>query len=93
GAVYLAREVGAWRGFIAAIPAAFMSAVSITYLCYAPECFNFAVKFADGVEFCGISMNGVTLSYLIGIVVALMFTCIFIGTFRAAAFEQSKHKA
>ena len=93
GAVYLAREVGAWRGFIAAIPAAFMSAVSITYLCYAPECFNFAVKFADGVEFCGISMNGVTLSYLIGIVVALMFTCIFIGTFRAAAFEQSKNKA
>ncbi len=39
GAVYLCRYVGAGKGFIAAIPATFMSAVSITYFCIAKECY------------------------------------------------------
>ena len=39
GAVYLCRNVGPGKGFIAAIPATFMSAVSITYFCIAPECY------------------------------------------------------
>ena len=39
GAVYLCRNVGAGKGFIAAIPATFMSAVSITYFCIAKECY------------------------------------------------------
>ncbi|MBR0044861.1 MAG: carbon starvation protein A, partial [Synergistaceae bacterium] len=85
GAVYLARNVSAWRGFVAAVPACFMSAVSFTYFCYAGEYLNFAKRFADGVSFWGISMDGVNLSYAIGIIVAIAFMCIFIGTFRAAA--------
>ncbi len=39
GAVYLCRNVGAVKGFIAAIPATFMSAVSVTYFCIAKECY------------------------------------------------------
>ena len=39
GAVYLTRNVGAGKGFMAAIPATFMSAVSVTYFCIAKECY------------------------------------------------------
>ena len=38
-AVYLCRNIGAGKGFIAAIPATFMSAVSVTYFCIAKECY------------------------------------------------------
>ncbi len=44
GAVYLAKKARAWA--IAAIPAAFMSAVSATYLLQAKECFNLPVRIA-----------------------------------------------
>ncbi len=56
--------------WIAAIPATFMSAVSATYLMYAPECFNFG-RFG---------MKGITISYTVGIVVALVFLAIFLAT-------------
>ena len=85
-AVYISRYVSAWRGFIAAIPATFMSAVSATYFCYAGECLNLPVRLGDGFSLYGISMDAVTLCYTIGILVALLFLCIFLGTCRAAAF-------
>ena len=68
GATYLARNVKPNAGFMAAVPAAFMSAVSITYLCYAPECFNM-----------GTSAGGTKASYVIGIIGAVVFTVIYLA--------------
>ncbi|MCI1208215.1 MAG: carbon starvation protein A [Treponema sp.] len=56
--------------WVAAIPATFMSAVSVTYLMYAPECFNL-VK---------LGQTGATISYAVGIVAAAVFLIIFIST-------------
>ncbi len=58
------------RCWIAAVPATFMSAVSITYLMYAPECFNLMAK----------GNTGITISYAVGCVVAVVFLVIFIAT-------------
>lgn len=46
GAVYLSTNYGKEKNrcWIAVIPAVFMSAVCITYLLYAPECFNLGQK-------------------------------------------------
>ena len=62
GAVYLCRNVGAGKGFIAAIPATFMSAVSVTYFCIAPECYLMLDRM---------------LAYGIGIAVAVLFFAIY----------------
>ncbi|MBQ4468544.1 MAG: carbon starvation protein A, partial [Synergistaceae bacterium] len=62
GAVYLCRNVGAGKGFIAAIPATFMSAVSVTYFCVAPECYLMLDR---------------TLAYGIGIGAAILFFAIY----------------
>ncbi|MBR0151246.1 MAG: carbon starvation protein A [Synergistaceae bacterium] len=62
GAVYLCRNVGAGKGFLAAIPATFMSAVSVTYFCIAPECYLMLER---------------TLAYGIGIGVAVLFFAIY----------------
>lgn len=72
GAVYLATNYGKerMRCWIAAVPATFMSAVSITYLMYAPECFNFGSKGASGL----------TISYTVGIIAAAVFLGIFLAT-------------
>ncbi len=70
-AVYLATNYpDRNRCWIAAVPAAFMSAVSVTYLMYAPECFNFG-RFG---------MKGITISYAVGIAAAVVFLSIFILT-------------
>ncbi len=72
GAVYLATNYGPNpnRCWIAAIPATFMSAVSITYLFYAPECINLGAR----------GVAGLTISYTIGIIVAAVFLAIFLLT-------------
>lgn len=72
GAVYLATNYGTNpnRCWLAAIPATFMSAVSMTYLMYAPECINLGAK----------GPVGLTISYAVGIVIALVFLAIFIFT-------------
>ena len=71
GAVYLATNYDdKKRCWIAACPATFMSAVSITYLMYAPECFNLGAKGATGL----------TISYAVGIVAAVVFLAIFLFT-------------
>ena len=62
GAVYLCRYVGAGKGFMAAIPATFMSAVSVTYFCIAPECYLMLER---------------NLAYGIGIAVAVLFFAIY----------------
>lgn len=62
GAVYLCRNVGAGKGFIAAIPATFMSAVSVTYFCIAPECYLMLDRMV---------------AYGIGIAVAVLFFAIY----------------
>ena len=62
GAVYLCRNVGAGKGFVAAIPATFMSAVSVTYFCVAPECYLMLER---------------NLAYGIGIAVAVVFFAIY----------------
>ncbi len=71
GAVYLATNYEnkncCW---IAAVPATFMSAVSITYLIYAPECFNLGEKGAFGL----------TISYVAGIIFAIVCLSIFLLT-------------
>lgn len=54
--------------WICAIPATFMSAVSVTYLMYAPECFNL-IKLGN---------QGIVISYATGIVAAIAFLAIFI---------------
>ncbi|MBQ4377803.1 MAG: carbon starvation protein A [Treponema sp.] len=71
GAVYLATNYeNKNRAWIAAVPATFMSAVSITYLMYAPECFNLGAK----------GETGLTVSYAVGIVAAVAFLAIFLFT-------------
>lgn len=62
GAVYLCRNVSPAKSFIAAIPATFMSAVSVTYFCLAKECYLMLDR---------------TLAYGIGIAVALLFFIIY----------------
>lgn len=58
------------RCWIAAVPATFMSAVSVTYLMYAPECFNLG----------RLGMQGITISYVTGVIVAMLFLAIFMFT-------------
>ncbi len=66
GAVYLCRFVGKNASFMAAIPATFMSAVSVTYILYAPEGFD-------------MGSNGMTnVAYGIGIAFAVVCALIFI---------------
>ncbi|MCR5290408.1 MAG: carbon starvation protein A [Treponema sp.] len=71
GAVYFATNYeDRNRCWLAAIPATFMSAVSITYLMYAPECFNLGSK----------GSTGLTTSYIVGIIAAVTFLGIFLAT-------------
>jgi len=65
GAVYLCRNVSKGSSLMAAIPATFMSAVSVTYFCIAPECYLMLEK---------------NLAYGIGIGVAVLFALIFYFT-------------
>ena len=68
GAAYLATNYpNRNRCWLAAIPATFMSAVSITYLCYAPECFNLV----------RLGQQGITISYAVGIAFAVVFLFVF----------------
>lgn len=71
GAVYLATnyETKA-RAWICVLPATFMSAVSATYLLYAPECFNLGARGATGT----------TISYVGGIIAAVVCLIIFLLT-------------
>lgn len=92
GAVYLCRNVSPISGFMAAIPATFMSAVSSTYFCFAPECLDFATKFGAGLTLCGVTVDGVQLSYGIGLVFALVLFSIFFGVYRSANYYKSLKK-
>jgi carbon starvation protein CstA len=56
--------------WIAAVPATFMSAVSVTYLMYAPECFNLIKQ----------GQTGIVISYTVGIIVAAVFLAVFLAT-------------
>lgn len=93
GAVYLCRNVSPISGFMAAIPATFMSAVSSTYFCFAPECLGFATKFGTGLSLCGVTVDGVQLSYGIGFVFALVLFSIFFGVYRSANYYKSLKKS
>lgn len=68
--VYLATNYGKNpnRCWLTALPATFMSAVSITYLFYAPECFNLGSK----------GHGGMVASYVVGAVAAVIFLALFI---------------
>lgn len=69
GAAYLATNYqNKNRCWIAVIPATFMTAVSVTYLMYAPECFNFV----------RMGTKGITISYAIGIAAAIICFVLFI---------------
>ena len=71
GAVYLAANYeNKNRAWICAVPATFMSAVSITYLMYAPECFNLGATGASGL----------TISYITGAAAACVCLVIFLLT-------------
>ena len=54
--------------WITAVPATFMSAVSATYFCMAPECLG-AIKALN---------NNTKVAYPVGIIVAIVFLCIFL---------------
>ena len=56
--------------WITAVPATFMSAVSSTYFCMAPECLGLVVKLP------------VAVSYVIGVVVAALFLSLFLRATR-----------
>jgi len=56
--------------WITAVPATFMSAVSATYFCMAPECFGAVVKLPTAV------------SYAVGVVVAALFLFLFLRATR-----------
>jgi len=85
GAVYLATNYeGKARAWLCAIPATFMSAVSITYLFYAPECFNLGAKGATGL----------TISYTVGVIAALICLAVFLLTaFRKPEASLERQKA
>ncbi|MBQ7537675.1 carbon starvation CstA family protein [uncultured Treponema sp.] len=85
GAVYLATNYeNKNRCWIAACPATFMSAVSITYLMYAPECINLGAKGAAGL----------TISYTVGVIAAVAFLAIFLfTTYRNPAASLERQKA
>ena len=72
GAVFLATKdiTHKYYCWLAAAPATFMSAVSATYLLYAPECLNLGSH----------GESGITISYIAGIVVAVAFLCVFLCT-------------
>ena len=59
--------------WITAVPATFMSAVSSTYFCMAPECLGLVVKLPTAV------------AYVIGVVVAALFLCLFLRATRRHA--------
>ncbi len=59
--------------WITAVPATFMSAVSSTYFCMAPECLGLVVKLPTAV------------AYVIGVVVAALFLCLFLRATRKHA--------
>lgn len=65
GAVYLCRYVSRFTSFMAAIPATFMSAVSMTYILYAKEGFKMGMHGMTGV------------AYTIGIIFAAVCFIIF----------------
>ena len=81
GAVYLCRYVSAGRGFIAAIPATFMSAVSVTYFCIANECYPAVIRGIMSLAKIDIPEIYRTIpqniSYGIGIGVAVLFFAIY----------------
>ena len=72
GAVFLATHDNGHKNhcWLAAAPATFMSAVSVTYLMYAPECLNLGAH----------GSTGVTISYIVGIAAAVIFLSIFMLT-------------
>ena len=57
--------------WVTAVPATFMSAVSSTYFCMAPECLGLVVKLP------------VAVSYVIGVVVAALFLSLFLRATRS----------
>ena len=78
GGAYLATNYpNRNRCWIAVIPATFMSAVSVTYLMYAPECFNLV----------RLGQTGITISYAVGIV----FAVVFLFTFMFRIYLNPKH--
>lgn len=74
-AVYLCRNVHPASGVIAAVPATFMSAVSVTYFCVAPECYL---------------MLPATKAYMIGFGVAALFLLVYLLRVYAPAANEQK---
>ena len=73
GAMYLAKEK---RNFwICAVPATFMSAVSLTYFCMAGECLGMIPFFK----------NNAMVGYPVGIIAAIAFLSIFLKSAKKAA--------
>jgi carbon starvation protein CstA len=73
GAMYLAKEKKNF--WICAVPATFMSAVSATYFCMAPECLGAIAALK----------NNTKVAYPVGIIVAIVFFCIFWGAHKRIA--------
>lgn len=85
GAVYLCRFAGKHASLMAALPAAFMSAVSMTYILYAPEGLNMG------------SGEYTNIAYGIGIVFAILLSAVFLIRVYIPAVNQpgtidEKHK-
>ena len=85
GAVYLKREGKDWR--YAFVPACFMSAVSATYFFSAPECLGALWKLG-GLD----SSVYIPLAYICGILVAALFSTMFLRRMNIKAKLTSKFK-
>lgn len=72
GAMYLAKEKKNF--WICAVPATFMSAVSATYFCLAPECLG---SIFNGKTEEGGTIWATGIAYPVGIIVALLFFALF----------------
>ena len=78
GAMYLAQNKKNY--WICAVPATFMSAVSITYFMMAPECMGL-------IEF---FKTNTTIGYVVGIVAAIGFLALFLSKANKLAKQPSK---
>ena len=78
GAMYLAQNKKNY--WICAAPATFMSAVSLTYFCMAPECLGLIPFFKNNKVF----------AYPVGIIAAAAFLALFLSKAKGAAGKASK---
>ena len=93
GATYLSRNVGAAKGFIAAIPATFMSAVSVTYFCIANECYPAVIRGIMSLTGSEISETFRTIPRNVGYGIGIGFAVLFFVIYFVKVYSPASKKA